>query len=139
MALSIFEDKSKEPVDNDLRNALGNTYELWNGIKNFVLRHYPAAEEEWKHAGQNYGWGFRLKDKKRVIVYLTPAHRFFRFSLVLGEKATQNALNSKISLTTKTAIKAAPVYAEGRGFRLEIKDNKFIEDIKALILIKLEN
>jgi hypothetical protein len=139
MALSIFEDKLKEPVDNDLKKALGDTYEFWNIIKNFLIRHYPSAEEEWKFAGQNYGWGFRLKDKKRVIIYMTPADKFFRFSLVLGEKATQEAMNSKISQATKLAIKAAPVYAEGRGFRSEIKDSKFIEDIKALILIKLKN
>jgi hypothetical protein len=137
MALSLFEDKSKIPDSEDLSNALGICFPLWNQIKEFVAEHYPAAMEEWKHSGKNYGWGFRLRDKKRAIVYLTPGDKYFLFSMVMGEKATLNAMNSKISKEIKAIIEAAPVYAEGRGFRIEVKDSKFIKDIKELILIKL--
>jgi hypothetical protein len=139
MALSIFEDKSNQPDDSFLKDALGVTYELWSDIKKFVFQNFPATVEEWKHSGKNYGWGFRLKDKKRVIVYLTPGNKSFLLSLVLGEKATKEALNSKISGEMKAAIETAPVYAEGRGFRIEIKNNKWIKDLKKLILIKLSN
>ena len=95
--------------------------------------------EEWKHSGKNYGWGFRLKDKKRAIIYLTPVDRSFLFSIVFGEKATQEALQSTISEELKEIISTARVYAEGRGIRVEVKSANIISDLQQLILIKLKN
>ena len=59
--------------------------------------------------------------------------------MVFGVKATQEALNSNISGEIKKIIEAAPVYAEGRGFRIEVKGDQIISDIKTLIDIKLSN
>jgi len=139
MALSIFEDKSITPDEQMLSEAMRESYEWWKEIKAFVIQQYPKAVEEWKHSGKNYGWGFRLKDSKRVIVYLTPANGFFLFSIVFGEKATQEALHSDISEGIKKIISEAKVYAEGRGIRIEIKNSTVISDIKKLVLIKLKN
>lgn len=138
MALSIFDNKEIIPDANQLKYVLGKTYEIWDEIKTFVLNQYPKAIEEWNYSGKNYGWGFRLKDKKRAIIYLTPCNNFFLFSFVYGEKATKAALNSNISKEIKQIIESAKVYAEGRGVRLEIHNNDSISDIKELIKIKLE-
>jgi len=139
MALSIFEDKTKAPGESELCEALGETYPVWDEIKSFVYNNYPTALEEWKHSGKNYGWGFRLRDKKRVIIYLTPCEGHFKASLVLGSKATTQALSKNISNKIKTIIETAPVYAEGRGFRMDVKNADYLDDIKTLILIKLKN
>jgi hypothetical protein len=139
MSLSIFDDQSHMPASEDLSKVLEGTYKVWNSIKDYVLVNHPGAEEEWKFAGQKYGWGFRVKDKKRVIIYMSPAKGFIRFSMVLGEKATAEAMKSGISKDIRTIIEKAPVYAEGRGFRIELKDEKLMEDIRKLIMIKLAN
>ena len=138
MALSIFDDKSKAPVDNDLAKVLKVNYIHWNDIKTSVFKHYPSAKEEWNYSGKSYGWGFRLRDSKRVIIYMTPCNGYFLFSLVFGEKATNEAYESKLTKETISIIKAAKVYGEGRGIRIEVKDDKLIEDIKKLIQIKLK-
>jgi len=137
MALSILDNKEIKPDSHQLQQVLGKTYEIWDEIKNIVLTQYPNATEEWNYSGKNYGWGFRLKDKKRAIIYLTPCDNFFLFSFVYGEKATQAALNSNISQEIKHIIQSAKVYAEGRGVRFEIHNNNHIKDIKELIKIKL--
>lgn len=139
MALSIFDNKEIQPDLKQLKQAIGNTYEVWNEIKKFVLAQYPNATEEWNYSGKNYGWGFRLKDKKRAIIYLTPCKNFFLFSFVYGEKATRKALKSNISKEIKDIIESAKVYAEGRGIRLEVHNNGNIIDMQELIKIKLEN
>lgn len=139
MALSCFTDSSVTPDNKALAAALSSSFSWWNEIKDFVFQQYPRAVEEWKHSGKNYGWGFRLKDSKRVIVYLTPAEGFFLFSIVFGEKATQEVLNSDISEDIKKTLREAKVYAEGRGVRLEITSKKMISDVKKLVLIKLKN
>jgi hypothetical protein len=139
MALSILDNKAIEPNDEQLANVLGNSINIWNSIKEFVHQQYPDVIEEWNYSGKNYGWGFRLKNKKRVLVYLTPCEGFFKVALVFGGNATNEALNSSVSNELKTIIKEAPVYAEGRGFRIEVNNFDILDDIKILIKIKLEN
>lgn len=139
MAISIFDNKISIPNEGKLSEAIKDTFVFWNQIRDFVYEKYPAATELWKYGGEKYGWGFRLNDKKRVIVYLGPGNGYFRVSLVFGEKATLAALNSTISQEVKKIIEASPVYAEGRGIRLEVKNAQLIDDILQLISIKIEH
>jgi hypothetical protein len=139
MDTSIFKDKSKVPTDTELKKILGKNIVLWNDIKKYVNKKFPAAEEMWNYSGKTLGWGFRLKDSKRVIVYLTPFDGTFNVSFVYGSKAAEEAMISKVSEDIKNTIRSAKVYAEGRGFRVKVKNKKIIKDVKLLIDIKLSN
>lgn len=139
METSIFTDKTKTPDDLMLREALGTMYEAWMEIRDYVFQMYPDATEEWNSPGKNYGWSFRIKDKKRAIIYLLPRENYFLVALVFGEKATNEALSCEISEENKNSIRSAKVYAEGRGFRIEVRNNEVLADIKKLIGIKINN
>jgi len=132
-------DKAQVPNDEELKKALGTSFDLWKSIRDYTLKNYPKAQEEWNFTGAKYGWSFRIKDKKRAIVYLLPGDKTFRVAFVYGEKATNQALSSNLSKEIKDIIETATVYAEGRGFRIEITDKKIIKDIEMLIDIKLAN
>ncbi len=138
MDTSIFTNKAEIPDDFLLSAALGDLFGVWMNIREYVLGVYPKATEEWNFPGQKYGWNFRIKDKKRAIIYLLPRDKFFLVAFVFGEKATQAALSSDINNEIKTSIESARVYAEGRGFRIEVKSKDIVEDIKKLIDIKLK-
>lgn len=139
METSVFMDLAKIPETDDLMIPLGNTYQFWNEIRDFVFEKYPAAIEEWHVAVKKYGWGFRIKDKKRAIIYLSPRDGFFLVAMVFGQKATDQILNSDISAKIKDELLSSKVYMEGRVIRLEIRDNTFITDIKKLVEIKITN
>jgi len=139
MDISIFPDKSKKPTEEQLIESLSDLYGLWKKLRDFVFEKYPSAKEEWNYPGKNYGWGFRIKDKKRAIIYLLPRERYFKVAFVFGQKATEQILDSEISDKIKSEFKKARVYMEGRGIRIDVKDNSKINDIKKLINIKLEN
>ncbi len=139
MEASVFTDKEKKPGDKDLAAALGATYELWRTLRNSVLEKYPAALQEWHYPGQKYGWSFRLKDKKRAIIYFLPRERFFKVALVFGEKATAQVLASGVAPAIKSLLKGAKAYAEGRGIRIEVRSRAVLADIAKLIEIKLAN
>lgn len=139
MDTSIFMDLKKEPQTQDLQVPLGKTFSLWMEIKDFVLEQYPKAGEEWHVSAKKYGRGFRIKDKKRAIVYLSPREGFFRVTMVFGQKATGRILESGISESIKTELLNSKVYMEGRVIRLEVCDNTHIKDIKSLIKIKIAN
>jgi len=134
---SIFTDKDKQPDNDDLKEALGETWPFWQEIRNYVLSEYPAGYEEWSFS--SYGWNFRIKDKKRAIIYLLPRDKFFKAAFVFGQKATDTIMNSQVEDSIKTELSSARVYAEGRGIRIDIMDNSLIGSIKELIDIKLAN
>ncbi len=133
--ISIFTDKNLLPTTDDLKTHLAETYPLWQAIADYVFLKYPNAIEEWSFS--TYGWSLRLKDKKRAIIYLLPRDRFFKVAFVFGQKATDVILKSQIADSIKTELQAAKVYAEGRGIRIEIKDELLLNDILELIDCKL--
>ena len=139
MDISVFTDKKYTPNNNDLKVSLRNTCSFWHSIAAYVHQKYPDAIDEWNYSGDKYGWSFRIKDKKRAIIYLLPRDTFFKVAFVFGQKTTDIIMNSEISESIKTEINAAKVYAEGRGIRIEIKDENLLKDIQFLIDVKLAN
>ncbi len=137
MEKSIFTDKNATPSNDNLKESLGDTYHLWQLIKDYIISKYPKGLEEWNYS--NYGWSFKIKDKKRAIVYLLPRDKFFKVAFVFGQRATDIIMQSQISQTIKTELSAARVYAEGRGIRIDVKSDNIISDIKSLIDIKMAN
>jgi hypothetical protein len=134
---SIFTDKATIPTEKDIEIALGNTCNIWRYLSDFTKKQYPEAIAEWNFSSEKFGWSFRLKDKKRVLIYLLPRDQYFKVAFVFGDKATDAILESTIADSIKTEIKAAKKYAEGRGIRIDIKDQTLVSDIETLIAIKL--
>lgn len=139
MDISIFTDKSRIPTGEDLQTALGTLAVNWMKIREFVWNKYPTAKEEWNFPGAKYGWSFRIKDKKRAIIYFLPRDGFFKVGFVFGKKAMNEILACQVSEQIKTELKNARVYAEGRGIHIEVKDDKNLSDIEKLVEIKLAN
>jgi hypothetical protein len=139
MAYSIFENKSEVPSTSEIRAALGETHALWLKLKDTVAAQHEPCEQEWVYGGKNYGWSLRLKRKKRAILYLTPAHEFFRVGFALGEKAVQAAHEARLSKRVLKVIDGAPKYVEGRAVRLEIRTAAGLADIVKLAGIKMAN
>ena len=135
---SVFTQKLTRPAEEDIKKALGMTYPLWNTLEEYVKKEYPAALEEWNYS-EKFGWSFRMRDKKRVLVYFLPRDNFFKIALVFGQKATEVILKSTVSQTIISEIKMAKVYAEGRGIRIDVKNKTVLNDLKKLISIKITN
>ncbi|MGZ5134410.1 MAG: DUF3788 domain-containing protein [Flavitalea sp.] len=137
MDISIFIDKTNKPEQKDLITALGKTYNLWQDIINLVYLKYPSAVSDWNFPGQKYGWSLKIKDKKRAIIYLLPRDKRFMVAFNFGQKAFEKIMDSNISEEIKHSLESAKVYAEGRGIRIEVKNQKPLKDISQLIDIKL--
>ncbi len=138
MEASIFTNKTEMPDDIAVSKALGDMFNVWMNIRDYVPTVYSNAIEEWNFPGKNYGWSFRIKDKKRAIIYLLPKDKYFMVAFVFGVKATGESLSSGISKDIKAIIESAKVYAEGRGFRIEVRNESIMSDIKKLIDLKLK-
>lgn len=136
---SVFTDKAKKPSEKDVAEKLGSTYPLWKRLHAFVIERYPGGTEEWNYPGPKYGWSFRIKDKKRVLIYFLPREKYFKVALVFGDKATEAVLHGNVSAAIKDELKQAKKYAEGRGIRIDVKKASVLPDIEQLIEIKLKH
>ncbi len=134
---SIFMDKASTPTDGELKHVLGDKYELWMEIRERVFLKYPDRKEEWNFPGKKYGWSFRIKDKKRAIIYLLPMREEFMAAFVFGGKAFEAIKESEVSPQVVSDLESARVYAEGRGIRIPVPDRAALKDIFTLIDIKL--
>jgi len=131
-----FDDKTRPPDDKALGKGLGPAKELWDGFVRHIADAYPPVDEAW---GFYKSWSLRLKRKKRTIVYLLPREDHFLCAFVYGGKATEEARKAKLPKPVLKVIDEAPVYAEGRGFRLEVRTAKALAVMKTLAAIKMAN
>ena len=139
MKMSYFTDLTKTSTADELKIALGHRFSLWMEIRDFVIGKYPFAAEEWHVAVKKIGWGSRIKDKKRAIVYLSPKDGWFIVTFVFGQKDNDEIMASEINADIKTELMNSKVYMEGRVVRIEVREPNLITDIKKLVLIKPTN
>ncbi len=52
---SIFTQKTKQPTNEDLKKALGKTFEMWETLVQYTIEVYPIATEEWKFTTEKFG------------------------------------------------------------------------------------
>lgn len=94
--INIFINKEKEPTDKELESGIGSTYKLWVQLRNYVLKIYPDGIPEWFLSGKKYGWNYRIKDKKRAIMYFLPKEKYFKASFVFGQKASDEIMEATL-------------------------------------------
>lgn len=139
MALSAFCDKSKPPGDEDLAVVLGSTFIHWNKLKSIIEKDFSPLSIEWGFASKNTGWGLRLKQDKRTVLYMTPCEGYFLASFALGEKAVNAAHGSDLPASVLEVIDGAKKYVEGRAVRLEVRSAGDVRNVKKLAAIKMAN
>ncbi len=139
MALSAFDDKSKKPTATDLEKMLGRANAHWKHVIAHISSSYPPVVEVWNFSGEKWGWSLRLKRKERVLVYMTPCKGHFLAGFVLGGKAVKAAHDRPLSDSVLAVIDGAKKYAEGTGFRIEVRTQKDRDAVMELAAIKVKN
>lgn len=125
--------RASAPSDAELRARLGPSYAAYRAL----LDAHPELKPEWKWYGQKNGWSLKLLDGKRNLCFLGPREGYFNAGFVLGHDATNRALESEtLPPDIKRLIADAPTLPEGRGFRLEVRDESLLPAISHLLEIK---
>jgi len=139
MALSAFDDKSKEPLRGELTEVLGQATHLWDQLISNVRSRFDPLTEVWGFSGKKWGWALRLKHKKRAVLYLTPSDECFYAGFALGQKAVGAAHDSDLPPSVLDIIDNSQKFAEGRGVRLEVRSDNDVQSVIKLAEIKMAN
>ncbi len=124
--ISILSDKAKVPTEQELKLSLSATYKLWTELAGYVMKKYPEGRKEWNYTGKKYGWSYRIKDKKRAILYFLTREKYFKVAFVFGQKATDAVLKTTIDLAIKTELEGARKYAEGREVGIDVRSAEIL-------------
>ena len=135
----VFNKKDAIPDEEMVRKALGSSYAYLENIRQFVKEEIGETVEEWKFYGQKLGWTLKKYLKKRNLFFIGMYPGYFRIAFVFGERAANNVFDSDIAEVLKKELSEARKYAEGRGINIKVDDDTYLDDIKELIRIKVQN
>lgn len=139
MAYSSLDDKDHRLCDSDLPGALGGSLRLWEELLSEISERFNPLSVDWGYSGKKWGWTLRLKQKKRMILYMTPRGDHFVAGFALGQKAVDAAHASDLPQSRLDLIDGSQKYAEGRAVRLDVRA---ADDVRAAIRIasiKMDN
>jgi hypothetical protein len=139
MALSAFDDTTREPGREKLMVVLGDAAGLWDQLISRIRSNFDPLAEDWGFSGKKWGWSLRLKHKKRAVLYLTPSDGYFLAGLALGEKAVDAAREAALPRAVVEVIESFQKFAEGRGVRLGIRSEEDVDSACRLAAIKMAN
>ena len=115
MSEPIFLEKANQPSENELKQTLGKTFDLWLDVKEFIKSDIGETSQEWKFYMKSTGWQLKTLLKKRNLFFFTPYENCFRMTFVFGDKAVAAVEKSDIQKSTIDELLNARKYMEGRG------------------------
>jgi hypothetical protein len=139
LALSVFDDKSKEPTASELDEVLGETASFLKSIERHLSNQFGELTREWKFYGKKAGWTLALKREDRRILHLIPRSDYFTVVFTLGKRAVSAARKSDLPGEILSAIGSAREYAEGKSIRFDVKSTKNVATVIQLAAIKMDN
>jgi hypothetical protein len=139
MSDNQFKIKDKVPDEKRVKEVLKSNYSNLEAIRSYIAETIGDTKEEWKFYGVKYGWNLKNFYKKRNLYFIGMYDGYFRIGFVFGERAFNSVMNSEVKDELKNELASAKKYAEGRGLTLEIKDDRYLNDIKILLQIKIDN
>ena len=137
MAISAFDNKSTRPSEAALKAVLGPTGDLWNEVKGLIASRWGPTAEDWGFSSKKAGWSFRIKHKKRTVLYMIPCDGHFQVAFVLGDRAVAAARHSGLPEHILDLINSAKRYVEGTGFRFEVRKQDDLRTVETLATIKM--
>ena len=135
----LFLDKSTQPTERQLKDAIADKYEYWIEIKNRIAELYGDTKGEWKFYSKKSGWTLKTLLKKRNLFFFQPVANYFSLTFVFGDKAANVIEESDVSEALKRVLRDAKKYAEGRSLLVKVKRRNDLTDVSKLIDIKVKN
>ena len=137
MALSAFDEKTRQPRAAELRGVLGRSAAHWGSLIARIQADFAPIDESWTFAGAQWGWSLRLRHKKRTVLYMTPCAKHFVVGFALGEKAVEAAKSHSLPEAVRAGIDGAKTYAEGRAVRIEVRTKRDLAAVLTLAAAKM--
>jgi hypothetical protein len=135
---SALTQPSCPPSPEEIREALGARYPLWERLTGFIATHYPV-EAEWSTWGPaEVGWGLRVRSQGKALVALYPQPGKIVAQVVLGKAQAERALGLALGEKVDQMLREAPQLRDGRWLMLPVLDAADAEAVEHLLRVKMQ-
>jgi hypothetical protein len=137
MAIGIFVDKEHKPTAAEIAAALGPKGQLWENLNGFIADSY-RLKSDFAFYGKNYGWALRHRKGGKALLSLYPGQDSFTAQIIIGQGQAEKALGLGLSKRVNKIIEDSHPYPEGRWLFISIDSEQDLNDIKQLLMVKLQ-
>ncbi|QQO09157.1 DUF3788 family protein [Breznakiella homolactica] len=137
MAKSMYRDKSLQPDREILVKNMGSGITLWDKTIAMAETLVPGIGQEWKFYGKPWGWSLVLQEKKKNILYITPAETGIQLSFIFSEKGRELSKTEDIPEEIQYKIEESKNNPQGHTFDFDIRKEKDLALAEKLLKIKL--
>lgn len=136
MTTSIFDNKEVVPDQDDLKEVLNESIDIWEELMDYLEENYGPLNGEWKFYSKNAGWTYRISNEKRNLIFLSPNDKYFLGTVNMSVKVSEILLDMDFPEKIKTTIKETKAYREGKSVIIDIKNKDDLEIIKTMLDIR---
>jgi hypothetical protein len=134
----VFFDRNHQPSSEEIQQALGECYPLWEKLIRFIATNYQI-EGVWSSYGPaGFGCGFRYKTKGKALIALYPQKDQIIAQVVLGKTQAEMALSLELGNKVREIIMNAPQGHDGRWLSIPVHSIADAEVIEQLMLVKMK-
>jgi len=137
MEEKVLTDKNQFPTEEVIFSHIGISKRHWESIFQHIHNNHPDFSEQWRYYNDGKSWLLKVTRKSKTIFWLSIWKGLFRITFYFGDKAEPAIMESSISDKLKEEFKNGKRYGKIRGITLIVNNNKVIEYVKTLIIIKL--
>ena len=137
MTRGVFFDRSHQPSAEEIQQALGESYPLWEKLTQFIATNYQI-EGEWSPYGPvGFGCGFRYKRKGKALIALYPQKDRIMAQVVLGKTQAEQALGLELGEKVSKILMNTSQGRDGRWLSIPVLSVSDAEAVKQLMLLKM--
>ena len=128
----------KIPTEEELLSIMGEErFKVWTEINSFIEENYDV-ELSWDKGGKTGLYELKYRKSGKTLCALYPRELGMRMLIIFGKAEREKFENSRKEFTQyiNDFYENTHQYHDGKWLYSDITDDKLIEDIKKLLLIK---
>ena len=137
METPLLSDKDQFPSEEIIFFHLGETKKWWESLFSYIQSIHPDFSEEWRYYHDGKSWLMKVTRKSKTIFWLSLVSGGFKITFYFGDKAEPAILESSLSTDLKTAFQNGKRFGKIRAITQEVRSEKEINEIKTLIVLKM--
>ena len=135
MPIGYFLDKAQPPAQEDLQEAMGNVFPLWERLLRFIQTNYQLPGEM-SYGGKKYGWNMWYRKSGKSLTSLYPQQGGFVAQVVLGREQAEKAAGLQLGEKVRLLVDETPLLHDGKWLFIPVKEEADVQDVERLLLLK---
>jgi len=135
----ILIDKDVFPDNDVLKEALNNTYIIYDKLITQVSDDPYNLTQEWRYYKDGHSWLCKVVHKKKTVFWISIFDGYFKIAFYLSAKLSEGILDQPIDQDIKADFQQRDFIGKVKPLIVDVVDSSHIDDILKIALYKKKN